>query len=135
MFTYKYLYLLTMNLNSVSIYSHYSLVTIRVRNYRLNPYFCINHRDQRGFFNLKSSYMPYIALSASFEYLCYGSIYGIINILGIFLSARGRHYKSESNVYRRQILSYKDGSRAERAKPNSSILHPFSLKGLMSSIL
>ena len=36
-------------------------------------YFCINHGDQRFFFNLKSSEMSYLALSASFEYLCYES--------------------------------------------------------------
>ena len=52
------------------------------------------------------------APSDSFEFLCYGST-GIINIL--IFSARGHHYTSESDVYIRQILTYKDGPRAERA--------------------
>ena len=54
-----------------------------------------------------------LALSASFKYLCYGST-AIVNIL--FLSGWGRLYTSESNVYRRQILTYKGGPLAERVK-------------------
>ena len=57
-----------------------------------------------------------IARSDSFECLCYG--FTKINIL--ILAVRGRLYtsesevSSESEVYRRQILTYKDGLRAER---------------------
>ena len=57
--------------------------------------------------------MSQLAVSASFEYLCYGST-AIKNIL--ILSVRNRLYTSESHVYKRQILTYKDGPRAERVK-------------------
>ena len=50
-------------------------------------------------------------LSASFEYLHYGST-AVRNIL--ILSARDRLYALESDVYRRRIFTYKDGPRAER---------------------
>ena len=36
-------------------------------------YLCTNYRDQRVILNLKLSSMPQLALSASFEYVCYGS--------------------------------------------------------------
>ena len=65
-------------------------------------YFCIKNGDQKCFFNLKSSYMSLLALSASFEYLCCGST-AIINIL--ILSVRDRRYS--------QNLMYKDGPCAE----------------------
>ena len=55
-------------------------------------YACINHIDQRDFFNLKSSQTSSLALSALFEYLCYGSI-AIINVL--ILLVRGSPYTSE----------------------------------------
>ena len=55
--------------------------------------------------------MAYLALSDSFEYLCGGST-AIINIC--ILSVRGQLYTSESDVCRRQILTYKDGPRTER---------------------
>ena len=42
-------------------------------------YFCINHGDQTFVLNLKLSKISYLALIASFEYLCYGST-AIINI-------------------------------------------------------
>ena len=51
--------------------------------------------------------MSWLALYDSFEYLCYGST-AIGNIL--ILSVRG---SSSYVVYRRQILTYKDGPRAE----------------------
>ena len=63
-------------------------------------------------FNLKSSQMSYLALSTSFEYLCYGST-AIINTINLF-QCWDRFYKSESDIYRRQILTHKDGSRTER---------------------
>ena len=47
-----------------------------------------------------------LTLSASFEYLCYGSTV-IRNIL--ILTVRDRLYTSESDVYRRLIPTYKDG--------------------------
>ena len=37
-------------------------------------YFSIKHGYQRVSFNLKSSQMSSLALSDSFEYICYGSI-------------------------------------------------------------
>ena len=45
-----------------------------------------------------------VALSASFEYLCYGFT-PIINIL--LFQCGDRLWTSESNVYRRQILTSK----------------------------
>ena len=56
--------------------------------------------------------MPWLALSDSLKYQCYGSTV-IINIL--ILSVRGL-YTSESDVCRRQILTYKDGPGAERVE-------------------
>ena len=53
--------------------------------------------------------MSWLALSDSFKYLCYEST-AIRNIL--LSQCRGRLYTSESDVYRRQILTYKDGPRA-----------------------
>ena len=41
-------------------------------------YLCINHGDQRVIFKLKKAYL---ALSASFEHLCY---YGFMNIRNTF---------------------------------------------------
>ena len=67
-------------------------------------YLSINHGDQRSFFNLKSSYMYYSALSASFEYLCYGSM---AIIMHLFISV------STGTVFRRQNLTSKDGPRTE----------------------
>ena len=51
------------------------------------------------------------ALSASFECLCYGST-AIINILN--------NWTSESDVHRFQILTSKNGPRAERVKHPST---------------
>ena len=48
--------------------------------------------------------MSYSALSASFEYLCYGST----TIINILINYSGRI------DFRCQILTYKDGPRAER---------------------
>ena len=60
--------------------------------------------------------MAYLALSASFEYLCYGST-AIRNIL--ILSARGLSlYTLESDIYRRQ----KDGPVLKGLK---SLVWPF----------
>ena len=57
--------------------------------------------------------MSYSVLSDSFEYLCYGST-AIINIVS--LSVHDRLYTSESDVYRCQVLTYKDDPRTVRAK-------------------
>ena len=57
--------------------------------------------------------MCYLALSGSFEYLCYGSM-AIINIL--LFQWEDRLYMSESDVYRRQLMTYKDVPRAGRDK-------------------
>ena len=47
---------------------------------------CKKHRNQRDFYNLKSSQLSPLALSASVEYLCYGSM----TVRNIFtLTARG----------------------------------------------
>ena len=54
----------------------------------------------------------YLSLSLfdSFEYVWYGST---VN----FFQCGDRLYASESDVYRRQVLTYKDGPRAVRVKP------------------
>ena len=52
-----------------------------------------------------------LSLSDLFEYLCFGFT-TIRNFL--ILSVRGRPYTSESDVCRRQILTYEDGPGAER---------------------
>ena len=57
--------------------------------------------ETKGIFNLKSSSMSYLALSASFEYLCYGSITITICLIVDQLKT------SEPDVYRRQILASK----------------------------
>ena len=56
--------------------------------------------------------MSYLTFSASFEYLCYGST--AVRSIYIFFKREDRLYKSESDVYRRQILAYKVDPRAER---------------------
>ena len=55
--------------------------------------------------------MSQLDISAIFEYLCYVST---VTMFFLFLSARGRLQTSESDVSRRQILTSKDGPRAER---------------------
>ena len=62
--------------------------------------------------------MFYLALSASFDYLYYGSMtlrIFLVHLVGDrFYTSESDVYTSESDVYRRQILTYKDGLRAER---------------------
>ena len=59
------------------------------------------------FLNLKSSLMSQLSLSASFEYLCYGSI----AIIMFSIMQRGdRLYTSEPDVYRWQIQTSKGGT-------------------------
>ena len=53
-----------------------------------------------------------LSLSASVEFLCYGCT-NIINLVYLF-SAGTVFIRSESDVYRRQILTDRDGPRAER---------------------
>ena len=72
-------------------------------------YFCINSGDQRVFFNF---IMSQAALSASFEYLYYVSS----SIVNMFSHCWDRLETSESDVYRRQIPTYKVGNRDERVK-------------------
>ena len=57
--------------------------------------------------------MSYLALFAAFEYLSYGST-AFVDIL--ILSVRDRIYTPESDVYKHQILTYKDAPRTERVK-------------------
>ena len=52
--------------------------------------------------------MSELALSDSFEYLCYAYATNYVNIL--ILLVRGQ------TLYRRQILTYKDGPRDKRVK-------------------
>ena len=54
--------------------------------------------------------MSQLALFDSFEYICHLST-TIMNIY--FFQCGDRLYTSESDVYRRQILTYKDGPRTE----------------------
>ena len=63
--------------------------------------------------------MSQLALSAPFEYLCYVSI-AIIIIL--FFQCGDRLWTSESDVCRRQILTSKDGPRAERVNGGTSVV-------------
>ena len=93
----------------INVYSH-------LQPLRFNPYnaeiFLYKPWRPTIFFNLKSSKMSSLALSDSFEYLCYGST-AIINLL--ILSVLGPHL-SESDVCRRQILTYNYIPRTERVK-------------------
>ena len=54
--------------------------------------------------------MSYLALPASLEYLCYGST--AIKMFYVFSA----QFTSKSDVYRRQIQTYKHGPRTERVK-------------------
>ena len=54
------------------------------------------------FFDLKSSYISYLALHGSFEYLCYGSTVILIVLL---FQCVDQHQTSESEGYRRLILT------------------------------
>ena len=56
--------------------------------------------------------MSQLALSVSFEYLCYGSTDIINNLIPSVRLSEASLY-----VYRRHILMYKDGPRAERVNP------------------
>ena len=71
-----------------------------------------------------------LALSALFEYPCYGST-AIINIW--LLQYRDRLWMSESDVCRRQILTSKFGSRAERVEFKLNV--DISALNQLSSIL
>ena len=76
---------------------------------------CMSHGDQSFIFYLKSSYISYLTRSASFEYLCYGSTdfykYKISFSAGtVFI----RHTILTHKDGRCQILTYKDGLRAEK---------------------
>ena len=56
-----------------------NLTFTKIKNsYCINPYdakiFFYEPWRQKGFFNLKSPYMFWLALTAAFKYLCYGSI-------------------------------------------------------------
>ena len=64
--------------------------------------------------------MSWLALSDSFEYLCYGS-----TAIGIFLLLQcgDQLQLSESDVYRRQILTTKVNSRTVRVKALNYIIH------------
>ena len=75
------------------------LYTINHLNPTALKYFCINQGDQMAFSNLTSPYMSSLALSALFEYLCYGST--TIIICFIFFQYGDRLYVA--GVYRRQI--------------------------------
>ena len=70
--------------------------------------------------------MSYLALSASFEYLCYGST-AIINIL--ILTARGSTF-----VCRRQILTTKVDPRAVRVNSKFILEANLMLMSTMTTI-
>ena len=61
--------------------------------------------------------MSWLALSDSFEYICYGSTV----IRNILHRCGDRLYRSESDVYRRQILTYKDGPHTKRVNQDLNI--------------
>ena len=77
------------------------LLTLTTLNYFYKPW------KPKGVFQFEII----IVSSFWFEYICYRST--VIGNILIFL-VRGRLYTSESDVYRRQILTYKDGPRTER---------------------
>ena len=79
------------------------LVAQRATNHSLNltsPDIVCKMWRSKGFFLSKSS-----AFFGTFEYLCYGST-AVEKI--VILTVRDCRYKTESDVYRRQILMYKD---------------------------
>ena len=61
--------------------------------------------------------MSYLALSVSFDYLCYGST--VIVIFLASFSAGVDFRSSESDVYRRQILTSKVEPRTEKFRQSS----------------
>ena len=52
----------------------------------------------------------------SVEYLCYGSTAVVNLLLSFSLEFGDGLYTSEFDIYRRQILTYKDGPGAERVR-------------------
>ena len=70
--------------------------------------------ETKGFFLFEVITNVLASFSVSFEYLCYGST-AVKNIF-ILLVLSDRFYTSESGVYRRQILTYKDGILTDRVK-------------------
>ena len=64
--------------------------------------------------------MSWLALSASYEYLCYGStsLWSMTIIIILILPVRGASLYVRS---RRQILTYKDGPRDERVKTEHKV--------------
>ena len=73
--------------------------------------------------------MSQLALFASFEYLCHGSV-AIINILIISVCGPPSYVRIWRLQYRRQILTFKDDPHVERVKhlvsnhTNMSLFHP-----------
>ena len=62
--------------------------------------------------------MSWLALTASFEYLCYGST----TIIIVTLTVQESTLDSESDVYRRQILTSKVDPPTVRVKWSKNIL-------------
>ena len=87
---------------------------------RVLKYFLYKQREQLfSLFEIIRNALV-LALFDSFEYLIYGATV-IINI--VLFQCGDRLCTSESDVYRRQILTYKVGPRAERV-----IIHGYSIK-------
>ena len=70
--------------------------------------------------------MSQLVFSGSFECLCYGATV-IINILFLSVSYLLVSYMLESDVHRRQILTYKDGPCTERVKVLMMYMGAFSI--------
>ena len=60
-------------MNDGSPSTKHTSIDLSVFILKVLKYVCINHGDQRSFFDLKSSQMSWIVFSASFDCLCYGS--------------------------------------------------------------
>ena len=66
-----------------------------------------------------------LIVSLKFFLLFLSTVYSIGKLFILTLSARWRLYTSESDVSRRQILTYKDDRRAERIKFFQMAVEPF----------
>ena len=86
----------------------------------------------KGFFSNRHKCLILWTLSASFEYPCYGS-YAIIKML--LFQCGGRLYTAESDVYRRQNLTFKVDPRAVRVSGISRYMFRFDIALLKRGIV
>ena len=92
-------------------------------------YLCLNHGNQRVF----SILSRHNRLSQLFLIHLYTYVMGRRPLeIFVFFPHRDRIYTSESDVYRRQILTYKDGPRTERVNPCPT--RPVYVRNLLQSV-